>query len=111
MQRLWIGESPGEGVESVEGAGGGVVVSGAEVLETGELVGALAVVEVSGEGGGEVKADGEAVGVDQGPRGPDGPTMDELSWALWENHRCYPVVGFAGRLLLRATPTIFRRCR
>ena len=38
MQGLGIGEVSGEGVESVEGAGGGVVVSGAEVLEAGELV-------------------------------------------------------------------------
>jgi hypothetical protein len=33
MQRLRIAEVPGEGVEAVEGAGGGVVVSGAEVLQ------------------------------------------------------------------------------
>jgi hypothetical protein len=52
MQRLGIGEVSGEGVDAVEGAGGGVVVAGAEVLEAGELVGLLPAVEVGSEGGG-----------------------------------------------------------
>ena len=52
------------GGEAVEGSGGGVVVSGAEVLEAGELVGLLAVVEVGGEG----QCGSETVGDPRGSR-------------------------------------------
>lgn len=63
MQRLGIGEVPGKRVKPVEGAGCGVVVSGAQVLQPGELVGLLPAVEEGGQGRGEVEADGDAIGV------------------------------------------------
>jgi len=60
VQSQRVVEVAGEGVETIESAGGGVVVPRAEVLEAGG-VGLLARVEQRSQGGGQVQTDAEGV--------------------------------------------------